>query len=411
MPTWVIMPKLGVNMTKGVIVNWLVGEGDPVQKGQTILEIETDKALQEVEAPENGILAKIVAQPGETVPCTYVIAAITQPGEPVPEEIPLQDELGVVPESSVEAGALREAQPETAPAPAEKRTERILITPAARKLAKELGIDYRTIQGTGPRGRIGKDDIKRAAEEKKTEAVPAPALPVATPTAGQVVPLTGVRAIIAERMLQSTQGTARVFLMADADATQLVTWRERLSRDYSEQAGSIGYNELLVLVVARALRDFPYMNATLREDGIHVLDEINVGVAVDTERGLLVPVIKGADQKSVFQVHAQFVGLAAAARTGRSNPDDLTGGTFTITNLGMYEIDTFAPIINPPEAAILGVGQIAPRPVAVGGQVVIQQRVTLSLAFDHRLVDGAPAARFLQRVKQLIEAPYMLSAQ
>ena len=408
MPTWMIMPKLGINMTKGEIVNWLVGEGDSVQKGQTILEIETDKALQEVEAPERGILAKIVAQPGETVPCTFVIAVITQPGEPVPENIPRQDEMGVVPESSVEAGAGgRDPEPEAAPVQTKKRKDRILITPAARKLAKDLGVDVSTVKGTGPRGRIGKDDILRAAEE----VAPSPASPATAPAAGQVVPVTGVRALIAERMLQSAQGTARVFLMADADATQLVAWREHLRRDHPEQAGVIGYNELLVAITARALRDFPYMNATLREDGIHVLEEINVGVAVDSERGLLVPVIKGADQKSVFLIHEEFFALAEAARSGRSNPDDLTGGTFTITNLGMYEIDTFAPIINPPEIAILGVGQIAPRPVAVGEQVVVQKRMTLSLAFDHRLVDGAPAARFLQRIKHLIEAPYMLNTQ
>lgn len=408
MPTWMIMPKLGINMTKGEIVNWLVGEGDSVQKGQTILEIETDKALQEVEAPESGILAKIVAQPGETVPCTYVIAVITQPGEPVPENIPRQDEIGVVPESSVEAGAGgKDPEPEAAPARAKKRKDRILITPAARKLAKDLGVDVSTVKGSGPRGRIGKDDILRAAEE----VAPSPASAATTPTTGQVVPVTGVRAIIAERMLKSAQGTARVFLMADVDATQLVAWREHLRRDRPEQAGAIGYNELLVAITARALRDFPYMNATLREDGIHVLEEINVGVAVDSERGLLVPVIKGADQKGVFLIHEEFIALAEAARSGHSNPDDLTGGTFTITNLGMYEIDTFAPIINPPEIAILGVGQIAPRPVAVGEQVVVQKRMTLSLAFDHRLVDGAPAARFLQRIKHLIEAPYMLNTQ
>jgi pyruvate dehydrogenase E2 component (dihydrolipoamide acetyltransferase) len=408
MPTWMIMPKLGINMTKGEIVNWLVGEGDSVQKGQTILEIETDKALQEVEAPESGILAKIVAQPGETVPCTYVIAVITQPGEPVPETIPRQDEIGVVPESSVEAGAGgKDPEPEGAPARAKKGKDRILITPAARKLAKDLGVDVSTVKGSGPRGRIGKDDIQRAAEK----VAPSSASPATTPAAGQVVRVAGVRAIIAERMLQSAQGTARVFLMADADATQLVAWREHLRRDRPEQAGVIGYNELLVAISARALGDFPYMNATLREDGIHMLEEINVGVAVDSERGLLVPVIKGADRKGVFQIHEEFIALAEAARSGHSNPDDLTGGTFTITNLGMYEIDTFAPIINPPEIAILGVGQIAPRPVAVGEQVVVQKRMTLSLAFDHRLVDGAPAARFLQRIKQLIEAPYMLNTQ
>ena len=411
MPTWVILPKLGINMTKGVIVNWLVPEGASVQKGQPIVEIETDKAVQEVEAPETGTLARIVARPGDVVPCTYVIAAITRPGEPLPEHIPQQAELGVVPESEFGGSAAGVAAAQPGAPGGEPRRERVPITPAARKLAEELGIDYRTIQGSGPEGRIGREDVLRAAEAARAATTAAPSPPAAPAPGGGVVPVTGVRAVVAQRMADSARQTARVVLIADADATQLVAWRDYLRRDYAQQASNIGYNELLVVIAARALRAFPYMNASWREDGIHILEEINIGVAVDTPRGLLVPVIRHADRKTIFDIHRELSALIEAARAGRSAPDDLSGGTFTITNLGMYEIDAFTPIINLPEAAILGVGQIAPRPVVKGEQVIVQRRVALSLAFDHRVVDGAPAARFLQHVKHLIEAPFMLCTQ
>jgi pyruvate dehydrogenase E2 component (dihydrolipoamide acetyltransferase) len=462
MPTWVIMPKLGVNMTKGVIVGWLVGEGEAVKKGQPILEIETDKAVNEVEAPADGVLERILYPEGE-VPCTYVVAIILAEGEEMPTEVPLSIG-GEVPRGQVESDDQPTPPPPPPPPPGPAveaaRSDRVLISPAARNMAAELGVDYTTVAGTGPRGRIQIADVEAAAAALSSaaqESAPTGRL-LSTPAAryrakqlgidwrgvtgtgpnrrihkadveaayaslsappvlaasgaergsSKVVPLSGVRGIIAERMLQSTNNTARVTLLAEADATQLVAWREQINRDYAGQ-DRIGFNELLILIVAHALAQFPYMNAALFEDGIHWLEEINVGVAVDTERGLLVPSIKHADRLGVFAIHDEFTRLVEDARSGRIDPADLEGGTFTVTNLGMYEITAFTPVINLPEIAILGVGQVAPAPVAVGDQVVIQQRVSLSLVFDHRLVDGAPAARFLQRVKHLVEAPYMLN--
>jgi pyruvate dehydrogenase E2 component (dihydrolipoamide acetyltransferase) len=416
MPTWVFMPKLGINMTRGVILNWLVGEGEAIKKGQPIVEIETDKAAQQVEAPETGVLARVVAKVGESVPCTYVIAAITQVGESLPAQIPLKDEESVVPEASFAGDAA--APMEGGPAALHEGGEpgaHAVISPAARKLAEELGVDYRKVRGSGGRGRIQKADILAAAESLKSGsgAPPvqlAPSTPASSssPASGDVIAIRGVRALIAERMLQSAQGTARVVLMTEVDATQLVAWRDQLRRKYPDQGRTIGYTELLVFLTARALCAFPYMNASQRGDAIHLLTDINVGVAVDTDRGLLVPVIHHADRKGVLEIQTELARLAEMARKGQIPPDDLTGGTFTLTNLGMWEIDAFTPVINPPEIAILGVGQIAPRPAAFGQQVIVQQRTTLSLAFDHRLVDGAPAARFLQRIKQWIEAPSML---
>jgi pyruvate dehydrogenase E2 component (dihydrolipoamide acetyltransferase) len=223
------------------------------------------------------------------------------------------------------------------------------------------------------------------------------------------IPLKGVRAVIAQRMAASVHTTARVTLVSEVDATHFVEMRERLKQQVAEEWGfAPGYNDLLAKIVANALRKFPYMNARLTEDAIELLAHVNIGIAVDTERGLLVPVVRDVDRKSLRQFGEELRQLIERARAGRALPDDLTGGTFTITNLGTYDIDAFTPVINLPEAAILGVGRIAPKVVVRDGQMVIRQMVTLSLAFDHRLVDGAPAARFLQYIKQLVEEPYLL---
>jgi pyruvate dehydrogenase E2 component (dihydrolipoamide acetyltransferase) len=237
-------------------------------------------------------------------------------------------------------------------------------------------------------------------------AIPAPVAPAAEST-----PVAGLRRIIAERMAASAQTTAHVTLVTEADGTEFVRVRERFKATVAEAWGfAPGYNDLLGVIVARALREFPYMNARFSADGASIerLPVVNLGVAVDTERGLLVPVVRNADRKGLRALGAELRALVERARSGKPLPDDLTGGTFTITNLGMYDVDAFTPIINLPEAAILGVGRIQPKPVVREGAVVVRQMMTLSLAFDHRLVDGAPAARFLQRIKGLVEEPYLM---
>ena len=223
------------------------------------------------------------------------------------------------------------------------------------------------------------------------------------------IPLSGVRAIIAERMGASVHTTARVTLVSEVDATEFVAMRERLKERVAEEWGfAPGYNDLLGKIVAAALRKFPYMNARLTEDAIEYLRPVNLGMATDTERGLLVPVIRNADQKSLRQFGQEFRQLVDRARNRRSLPDDLTGGTFTLTSLGAFGVDAFTPVINLPEAAILGVGRIAPKVVPRDGQAVIRSMCTLSLVFDHRVVDGAPAARFLSYIRELVEEPYLL---
>jgi pyruvate dehydrogenase E2 component (dihydrolipoamide acetyltransferase) len=283
------------------------------------------------------------------------------------------------------------------------------VSPLARKVAAEAGVDLGTMAGTGLGGRITKMDVERILHVE----APAPA-PIAMTALGdeeilERVPLSGVRAIIAERMGTSVHTTARVTLVSEVDATEFVAMRERIKDRVSEEWGfAPGYNDLLAKIIATALRKFPYMNARLTTEAVEYLKPINLGMAVDTERGLLVPVIRNADQKSLRAFGLEFRELVERARNRKSLPDDLTGGTFTITSLGAFGVDAFTPVINLPEAAILGVGRIAPKVVPRDDQAVIRTMCTLSLVFDHRLVDGAPAARFLQYIRELMEEPYLL---
>jgi len=431
MATPVIMPKLEMAQDTSTVVEWLKQEGEYVEKGEPLLVIETQKVTVEIESPASGVLAGIRAKPGQEVPVTEVIAYILQPGEELPREAeiislplpqaPVPPPTRATPVAQRMArdhdvdlnavvgtgswGRITKADVEAALSvshlAATVRDEKVRATPAARRIAREREVDLSAVAGSGPRGRIQAADV--------FAFMPAPM--VASEEVAEVVPLTGVRHIIAERMAASAHTTARVTLVTEADATAFVEARERLQEDVTDEWGfAPGYNDLLGMAVARALREFPYMNARLSDEGkaIERLSAVNLGTAVDTERGLLVPVIRNADQMGLRAFGTEFRALVERARAGKAMPEDLTGGTFTVTNLGMYDIDAFTPIINLPEAAILGVGRIQPKPVVRDGEIVVRQMWTLSLVFDHRLVDGAPAARFLQRIKQLIENPYLL---
>ena len=450
MITEVILPKLGQTMEEGAIVEWVKKEGDPVKRGDLLFTVESDKAVLEVEATARGFLRRILVPAGQVVPVLTTVALITRqadqdissyglPTAPAEPASPAVTEAG----PSVSTPAIDEPQPERA-------AGRIFASPRARKTAKEKGVDLALVNGTGPKGRIVEQDVLDylASQPKVTpmaqktaqalgvdlstvagtgisgrimqadvaEAAP-PVSVAAVPSvpgeaqAVESLPMTGLRRIIAERMAASDTVTARVTLVTEADATSLVEGREQLKASVSEEWGfAPGYNDILGFIVARALSELPYMNARLGEDGqsIERLPYVNLGMAVDTDRGLLVPVIRGANQKGLRTFGTEFRALVDRARVGKSLPDDLSGGTFTITNLGMYEIDAFTPIINLPEAAILGAGRIEPKAVVRDGEIVARQMWTLSLVFDHRLVDGAPAARFLQRIKQLVENPFLL---
>jgi len=463
MPVEVYIPKYGQTVEEVKIVQWYAEDGAAVKKGQEILEIETDKTTFFVESEGAGVLHRGPYAAGDTVPVLEVVAIIGKPNdkfiahkvgeeaadvseqpEPSPDPAAAQAVEHVTPtgtttvfasprarklasEKGVDvaqisptgSGGIRVAERDViaylASAPK--------VTPLAEKLAAQTGVDLRQVTGTGPGGKITREDVVAAATPAAPASVPAPAKPataapvaVALPAAeiAERVPLKGVRAIIADRMGNSVHTTARVTLVTEVDATEFVAMRERLKAKVSEQWGfAPGYNDLLALVVAKALRQFPYVNARLAPDAIELVAHVNLGMAVDTDKGLLVPVIRDADTKSLREFGEEFRQLVDRARKGRSLPDDLAGGTFTITNLGMHDIDAFTPVINLPEAAILGVGRINPkwvfRPESPSAPV-LRQMLTLSLVFDHRIVDGAPAARFLQWIKGVIEEPYLLVA-
>jgi pyruvate dehydrogenase E2 component (dihydrolipoamide acetyltransferase) len=379
------MPKLGLDMTSGVIVHWLVGEGAQVIEGQPIVEIETDKATQELTAPVDGKLARILRQEKAEVPCGETIAIILAPGEELPE---LESEA--FPPSAVALPVDTKNQPTTASmaSPA----ERVFISPIAKRRAQELGIDLTKVV---PRnGKVGLEEVEEAARLTEKEQADTKVQPA------EREELSSTRRSIAEHMSRSAHTVARVGLTLEADAAGLVAWRAALT----QSGRNISYNVLLASLAARALREFPYMNAQLDGESIVVFPEINIGIAVDTPKGLVVPVLHQVDRKSIPELQAEYEALAERALNGKSRLEDLQGGTFTITNLGSLEIETFLPVINVPQAAILGVGAILKKPVALEDQVVIRPRLNFTLAFDHRLIDGAPAARFLQRIKQLVEA-------
>lgn len=396
------MPKLGMTMEEGTVQVWFKREGDPVQKGEPLLSVLTDKIDIEVDAPASGILRKILVPAGQTVPINTPIAIIAAAGEIVPA-----DNAGTGPAETFPAGtdptgeAARRAG-EVAP------QGKVRATPVARRLAAEWGLDLARIPGSGPKGRVTRADVEAFAAAGQGGG-PSPVPGDAATGSGRRVPLSGMRRAIAERMSLSAFTAPHVTLTTEADVTDLVRLRTTLNDEDRRHGGpGIGYLDLFVRIVARALLEHPQMNARLEGDELVLEPEAHVGVAVALPDGLVVPVIRQASRLSLGAIARERHRLVQAARSGALRPDDVHGGTFTISNLGAYEIDAFTPIINPPQCAILGMGRVVEKPAVHGGQVAIRALMALSLSFDHRIVDGAPAAAFLQRVKQLAERPELL---
>ena len=441
------MLQMDQTMTKGKIGKWLVQEGDTVTQGQPLLEIETDKVVHEQESPTDGVIAQLLAEEGANVPVNALLAIIGAPGEEVArveadtaaeQEEPVQpvqpkatpSTPTVAPKASPAARQLAEklaidlTQVKASgpggrilesdvqryidlrePVPAPTETTRLKASPLARRLAKEHGVNLSSIIGSGPDGRIVRDDVLQAsATAAETPVIETPVLQQAT----EVIPMDGIREIIAERMTMSVQTNASVTLHTEVDATAFVELRGMLNDKLQAREVSLTYTDLLVKVVANALREHPRLNATLTDEGIHLLPEINIGVAVALEDGLVVPVVRNADKERLSEISAQVRSFAERARNNQLTPGELQGGTFTITNLGNLGIDAFTPIINPPESAILGVGRILKKPVVHEDEIVVRSMLTLSLTFDHRVIDGAPAAQFLQTVSGYIQDPYLL---
>ncbi len=399
MPIEVIMPHLGAVAEESTLLKWLIREGDQVEKGQPIFEAESDKATVEVEAPESGKITRLIASPGEVVQAGGIIAILHMLGE---ADETLRPETEKVEAIEKESPVVRHAV-ETR---GEAASDRLVASPLARKLARSKGIDLRTIRGSGPGRRIIKADV----EDAPIGRAPIPAFHTLSPMEA-ALPLSAMRTTIAQRMAQSAHTVAAVTLNTEADASALVNLRQALKLQRPDLSQLISYDLLIAKIVAQALRKFPGVNASLTEKGIVQHTHIHIGVAVDTDRGLLVPVLTDVDQRDLHDLAQDLEDKIIRTRTGKVTAEELRGGTFTITNLGVYGIDSFSPIINLPECAILGVGRISTCPVVRMGVVVPGQTITLSLTFDHRVIDGGPAARFLQEVVRSIENPGNIGIQ
>ncbi len=403
--TEVILPQLGLTQEEGTIVRWLVAEGARVVKGEPLFEVMTDKATVEVEAPASGVLLRILVPEGGTVPVAAPIALI---GEP--EQARSAPTAGAAP---ADAAAGRTGPPPARPAAAGPApaapgaagaAPRIKISPRARALAASHGVDIRALAGSGPGGRIIERDVQQALAARAAIA------PAAKPVAAAPPPVASrMRAIIARRMMESVRTTAQLTLTTEVDMAEAVRLRDEVGPELERREGvHLSYTDLVVRATAIALREHPGMNARWEGEGVRRLPEVHIGVAVALDQGLLVPVVRHADRATLAQISAAVRDLSGRARAMALRPDEMQGGTFTVTNLGMFDVDAFTPILNSPEAAILGVGRLHRKPLAVGDRVEIRPAMVLSLTFDHRVVDGAPAAQFLQRIKHLLEHPYLL---
>lgn len=406
MATAVFMPKLSMTMETGTVIQWFKQEGDLIREGDVLLEVLTDKINIEVESYTTGTLLKIYYGADQVVPVNQVIGYVGEASENVPDAPPPLE-----PSAGQEEAEDPDNQPSKEETQAgESLNQKIRATPVARRMARENGIDLGQVHGSGPNGRVQKADIEHAlsanvAKPASTRSESVTSLP------GQQVKVEGMRKVIAERMAASAYTAPHVTLSTEADMSQVIEVRSTLLPTIEKLTGHrLSYTEIIIKAVATALARHPKVNASLKGDVIQLHETINIGVAVAVTDGLLVPVIKQADQKGLAHLTTETKRLAGLARDGRLLPDDMRGGTFTISNLGMYAIDVFTPIINQPESAILGVGRIHEKPVGVNGQIVLRPMMSLSLSFDHRVMDGAPAAAFLQEIKELLESPYHLLA-
>ena len=389
----VVMPKFGLTMTEGTIQQWFKSEGDPIKTGEALFEVETEKVLYEVEAPADGTVAKLLYALEAVVGVGLPIAIIAEAGEDIAEIAARYAAAAAVPAAA--AATATEPVPVAAsaapPAPKEKRG-RVPVTPAARKLAKEHSIDLALMTGTGPRGRITREDVQKIIDSGGQVAPSA-----ATPAAAEDIPLRGMRKVIAERMHQSLQGSAQLTITTEVDVTQLIDRRQEVRQDFNAT-----YTDFIVQACAHALRQHPRMNAQLEGDIIRANNAIHVGLAVALDEGLIVPVVRDADKKSLKDIAAEAKTLAEKARASQLKLEEVSGGTFTVSNLGMYGVDAFTPIINTPQSGILGVGRIVEKPVILRGEITKRSMMVLSLTFDHRVIDGAPAGAFLRTVADLL---------
>jgi pyruvate dehydrogenase E2 component (dihydrolipoamide acetyltransferase) len=405
------MPRLSDTMTEGVIAKWHKKVGDPVKPGDLLAEIETDKATMEFEAPVGGVLLYIGAPENQPIPVGVPIAIIGKPDEDISALLPKGDSSSASARQRDSEPALAASSsvpsPMPAPAPVEAASPsetRLKASPLARKMAKEAGIDLRQLQGTGEGGRIVRRDVE--AYLARTAEIKATSLPTPPSTASyREVPLSQMRKTIARRLTASMQEAPHFYLTRSINMEAAATWREKLN---ALSPTKISFNDLIIKAVAMALRKHPYLNAAWMGDHIRLYQDIHIGFAVAVDEGLIVPVIRHADRKGLSEIATETATLAQKARERKLSPEEYTGSTFSISNLGMFGIEEFTAVINPPEAAILAVGAIQPTPVVKGDKIEIERRMRVTLSCDHRVVDGATGAAFLATLTELLEEPARL---
>ena len=375
-----VLPKLGLTMTEGKIGTWYVEEGDTVEEGDILYELETDKLVNEVEAKEDGVILKILAQTGDIIPCLDPVVIIGEEGEDISDVIPHKSEE-IEKEYTPEVKVVEEKNTDVNIA--------VIASPAAKKFAKENSIDISKVIGTGPKGRITIEDVEQFMNSSTNSS----------PIKREVVPMTSIRKIISKRMTESWNTCPAVTYDIKVDLSNMSKIRE----EYKEKNIKISYTDVLIYMLSQTLGDFPVLNSSVDGENITIKENINIGVAVATDDGLLVPVIKDANKKAIEEISTNLKELAQDAKEGTLSPDYLVDGTFTITNLGMYGVESFSPIINLPEVAILGIGAIKKEIIEVENGFAFKPFMKLCLSADHRVIDGAVAAQFLSKLKNNIE--------
>ena len=414
MATKVHMEALSPTMEEGRLVKWTKKEGDPVKSGDTLAEVETDKAVMELVARADGNLIKVMVPEGTTVPVGNVVAYIGKPGEAVAGDgagtpTPKSERSAVSgareTPAPVKVASAPAPTPVPVPAAVPADATRVKASPLAKRMAKDAGVDLKLVQGSGPGGRVVKRDVEQAPP---AATAPAPAVPRTADRAPRTgvpfedVPLTQIRKTIAKRLATSLGPVPHFFLTTEIDMERAAEAREALNQQLGEERGKLSFNDIIIKAVALALVRHRACNGWFQEDHIRYWNEVHIGMAVAIEDGLITPVIRNADLKSLREISAEARELAGRARTRRLKPEEYTGATFTVSNLGMFDIDQFTAVINPPEAGSVAVGSIVAKPVVEGDTVVVRRRVRVTMSCDHRVIDGADAARFTRRLAAVI---------
>lgn len=396
------LPDLGEGIAEGEILKWMVKEGDQVKEDQPIVEIMTDKVNVQIPSPRTGKVAKILVKEGDMAKVGETIMVI-------------DDGSGPAPSASPSPAAKPSSVPAPSPQPRQASSPQgaVLATPATRRLARELGVDIATVKGSGPQGRVTDEDVRKTSHGGPAQTTVTVQRQAQAGGREEVVPLRGIRRTIAERMVKSQQTAAQVTHVDEADMTELVQLREAFKGSAEKRGVHLTYLPLIVKALVPALKEFPYLNSSLDEQAGNIVLKhyYNIGIATDTEQGLMVPVVKDVDRKDIFELAGEIEKLAEKARNGALTLDEVHGSTFTITNVGAIGGIFATPIINLPEAAILGLHKVSKRPVVRDGKVEIRDVTNLSLTFDHRILDGAYAARFLNRVIDIIQDTKKLLAE